>query len=94
MESFDQIGNFSQSLKDKLSKLKITFLLFGKETGILDGTEKYLFRLEDENYLECVLMRYQGTKSKQRNTLWYPVRLAAPWAVGFVQLDKVVFNGI
>lgn len=34
-----------------------------------DGTEKFLFRLQDGNYIECVLMRYRGNLSKQRNTL-------------------------
>ncbi|MEE0230441.1 MAG: 23S rRNA (adenine(2503)-C(2))-methyltransferase RlmN [Peptococcaceae bacterium] len=34
-----------------------------------DGTEKYLFGLEDASLIECVLMRYRGDFSKQRNTL-------------------------
>jgi len=34
-----------------------------------DGTEKFLFALQDGNYIECVLMRYRGDRSKQRNTL-------------------------
>ncbi len=34
-----------------------------------DGTEKYLFRLSDGEFIECVLMRYRGDMSKARNTL-------------------------
>ena len=34
-----------------------------------DVTEKYLFGLEDASLIECVLMRYRGDFSKQRNTL-------------------------
>lgn len=34
-----------------------------------DGTEKYLFGLSDSSLIECVLMRYRGDYSKQRNTL-------------------------
>lgn len=34
-----------------------------------DGTEKYLMALEDGSLIECVLMRYRGDFSKQRNTL-------------------------
>lgn len=34
-----------------------------------DGTEKYLFTLADNEQIECVLMRYRGDESKQRNTL-------------------------
>lgn len=34
-----------------------------------DGTEKYLMSLEDDSLIECVLMRYRGDYSKQRNTL-------------------------
>lgn len=34
-----------------------------------DGTEKYLMALSDGSLIECVLMRYRGDYSKQRNTL-------------------------
>mgnify|MGYP000058375639 CR=1 FL=1 len=34
-----------------------------------DGTEKFLLSLRDGEYIECVLMRYRGEQSKQRNTL-------------------------
>ena len=34
-----------------------------------DGTEKYLMELADGSLIECVLMRYRGDFSKQRNTL-------------------------
>lgn len=34
-----------------------------------DGTEKYLMSLTDGSLIECVLMRYRGDFSKQRNTL-------------------------
>lgn len=34
-----------------------------------DGTEKYLLAMNDGSLIECVLMRYRGDYSKQRNTL-------------------------
>lgn len=34
-----------------------------------DGTEKYLMAMNDGSLIECVLMRYRGDYSKQRNTL-------------------------
>lgn len=34
-----------------------------------DGTEKYLFQLQDRQLIESVLMKYRGDYSKQRNTL-------------------------
>ncbi|NLT95001.1 MAG: 23S rRNA (adenine(2503)-C(2))-methyltransferase RlmN [Clostridia bacterium] len=84
VESLGQIGNFSQNLKNKLGEYsKITVLKLVKKQVSRDGTEKFLFGLEDGNFLECVLMRYRGTKSKQRNTLCVSSQVGCAMGCGF-----------
>ena len=84
VDSLEQIGNFSQALKAKLGeKSKITVFKLVKKQVSRDGTIKYVFALEDENYLECVLMQYRGTKSKQRNTLCVSSQVGCAMGCGF-----------
>jgi 23S rRNA (adenine2503-C2)-methyltransferase len=40
-----------------------------REQRSADGTRKYLFRLEDGELIECVLMDYARTKSRDRHTV-------------------------
>lgn len=47
----------------------VAFPLLVREYKSSDGTEKYLLTLEDDALIECVLMKYRGDFSKQRNTL-------------------------
>ena len=59
--SFDEMTNLPASLREKLSdayyipKLSIIKKLVSK----IDGTQKYLLRLEDNNCVEAVLMKYK-----------------------------------
>ncbi len=59
--SFDEIGNIPKTLKQKLneelyiSKVSIHKVLVSQ----LDGTRKYLLKLEDDNIIEAVLMKYK-----------------------------------
>ncbi len=71
IDDFEQAHNVGKKLLDNLAndgydiinpELKQRFIS-------KDGTEKYLFGLADESLIECVLMRYRGDYSKQRNTL-------------------------
>lgn len=68
-----QIGQMHNLGKQLLALLEerceITTFTLERRQVSKDGTEKYLFRLQDGNYIECVLMRYRGDLSKQRNTL-------------------------
>ncbi len=59
-QSFDDMTNLSKGLREKLSlhyripSLQVREVLTSK----LDGTQKFLFALEDGNVIESVLMRY------------------------------------
>ena len=57
--SFEEMTNLSKSLREKLSEnMFITKLEIVDKKVSTDGTQKYLFALEDGNVIESVLMRY------------------------------------
>ena len=61
VSSFDEMSNISKQLKQQLNEaftLK-TCTIERKLVSAIDGTVKYLFRLEDGEYLECVVMSYK-----------------------------------
>ena len=65
VESFDDMTNISKNLKEKLNNdfyiqsLEMVQVLTSK----IDGTQKFLFRLNDGNVIESVLMRYKHGNS-------------------------------
>ena len=65
VNSFDEMGNISKDLKEKLmqngelTSLEQIEVQVSKE----DGTRKYLFALSDGNVIESVLMRYKHGNS-------------------------------
>ncbi|RDY32310.1 23S rRNA (adenine(2503)-C(2))-methyltransferase RlmN [Lachnotalea glycerini] len=64
-ESFDEMSNIPVSLRERL---KLTYEIINVssieiQTSKLDGTQKYLFRLNDGNVIESVLMRYKHGNS-------------------------------
>lgn len=66
----EQMHNLGKPLLSYLEQhCNITVMELERKQVSQDGTEKFLFRLADGNDIECVLMRYRGDLSKQRNTL-------------------------
>lgn len=65
VESFDQMSNVSKELRTRLSdRFKLTVLTPVEiKVSQLDGTRKYLFRLDDGNIIESVLMKYHHGNS-------------------------------
>lgn len=65
VECFDDMTNISNNLKEKLNNdfyiqsLEMVQVLISK----IDGTQKFLFRLNDGNVIESVLMRYKHGNS-------------------------------
>lgn len=70
VSQFEQMHNLSKSFRQALAQrcLLDNIHLVQKQISN-DGTEKFLLELVDGEYIECVLMRYRGEQSKQRNTL-------------------------
>jgi len=61
VSSFDEMTDISKSLRTKLAE--ISYLsnthIFKKYVSEIDGTRKYLVKLDDENIVECVAMFYK-----------------------------------
>lgn len=64
-ESFEDMTNLSRALREKLAAAYSFTCLQPVEvlTSRIDGTQKYLFALEDGNVIESVLMRYKHGNS-------------------------------
>lgn len=60
-KSFDEMTNLSKDLREKLdSRYEIRQARIGKkQVSQIDGTIKYLFRLNDNEFVESVLMKYK-----------------------------------
>ncbi len=70
VQHIDDMHNMGKKLLEALDEqCEITTMQLERKQVSKDGTEKFLFQLSDGNYIECVLMRYRGDMSKQRNTL-------------------------
>ncbi len=64
-DSFEEMTNLSKALREQLEE---NYTLRSMEvadvrTSAVDGTQKYLFRLDDGNVIESVLMRYHHGNS-------------------------------
>ena len=65
ISSFDEMNNLSKELRNKLkekTQLK-TFEIVEMFTSKIDGTIKFLFRLNDGNVIESVFMKYKHGNS-------------------------------
>ncbi len=65
IDSFEEMTNISQKLKEKLvNTCKLTILKkIEVQCSNIDGTRKYLFELEDGNMIESVWMHYKHGNS-------------------------------
>ena len=64
-DDYEEMTNLPKSIRDKL-KEQCTYTcleMVDRKISQIDGTEKYLFRLEDGNVIESVLMRYHHGNS-------------------------------
>ena len=65
VDSFDEMTNLSKALREKLdSQYRIPMVkMVERQISKLDGTNKFLFQLEDGHVVESVLMKYQHGNS-------------------------------
>lgn len=65
VDSFEEMTNLSKSLRDKLdAKYRIpTVKMLERQISKIDGTNKFLFELEDGHVVESVLMKYKHGNS-------------------------------
>ena len=64
-DSFDEMTNLSKALREKLdSAYRIPMVkMVERQISQIDGTNKFLFQLEDGHVVESVLMRYKHGNS-------------------------------
>ncbi len=93
IESFDEMTNFSKDLRKGLSEnyilapLKLEDHLVSK----IDGTEKFLFKTLDENYIESVLLKNDGT-GEGRLTVCISSQIGCQMGCRFCQTAKIGFK--
>jgi len=65
VDSFDEMTNLSKALREKLSsQYRIPMVkMVERQISKIDGTNKFLFQLEDGHVVESVLMRYKHGNS-------------------------------
>jgi len=70
VRSWDDMKNIGKNDRQTLSThLHLYALEKLREQSSKDGTRKYLFRLEDGETIECVLMDYSRARSRDRHTV-------------------------
>ena len=64
-DSFEEMTNISKGLREKLDATYCipSVKMLERQVSKLDGTNKFLFQLEDGNVVESVLMRYKHGNS-------------------------------
>ena len=65
VDSFDEMTNLSKDLREKLNSgyTLNSMEAVAVQTSQIDGTQKYLFRLQDGHVIESVLMKYHHGNS-------------------------------
>lgn len=70
VRTWEDMKNISRDDQQTLSsRLRLDALEKAREQRSRDGTRKYLFRLADGETIECVLMAYERSKSRDRHTV-------------------------
>ncbi len=93
IESFEEMTNFSKDLRKILSEnyiltpLKLEDHLVSK----IDGTEKFLFKTLDGNYIESVLLKNDGTE-EGRLTVCISSQIGCQMGCRFCQTAKIGFK--
>ena len=65
VDSFEEMTNLSKDLREKLNQNYTlnSMDVADVQTSKIDGTQKYLFRLQDGHVIESVLMKYHHGNS-------------------------------
>ncbi len=92
VESYDSMTDLSKSLRFFLNEsYHISPLIFEeRQISALDGTEKYLFRTRDGNFIESVLIRNDGTDDG-RLTVCVSSQVGCAMGCRFCQTAKLGF---
>lgn len=84
VQDWDELKNIGQGDRQKLQEgLALQPLKKIREQVSQDGTRKFLFRCEDGETLECVLMNYDRVKSRDRHTVCVSTQIGCPVGCAF-----------
>lgn len=93
VHNWEEMKNIGKEDREKLSKV---FYLqppqIIKERCSKDGTRKFLFRLADEESIETVLMDYENTFSRDRQTICVSTQIGCPVGCSFCATGMAGFQ--
>ncbi len=91
--SFSDMTNFSKQLRAKLDERYVLspLALEDRLVSALDGTQKYLFRTRDDQFIESVLIKNEGTDDG-RLTICVSSQVGCPMGCRFCQTAKIGFR--
>ncbi|MCQ9206541.1 MAG: 23S rRNA (adenine(2503)-C(2))-methyltransferase RlmN [Omnitrophica bacterium] len=88
VHSFDEMGNIPQTLKTALGRsYYIGKLKLYKHLKSIDGTEKFVFELTDNRFIETVLIH-----AKHRNTVCLSTQVGCKFACAFCSSGRGGFD--
>lgn len=92
VESFSEMTNFSKELRRRLDERFILSPLALEDRKIAaDGTEKYLFRTRDGNFIESVLIKMGGS-DEDRLTICISSQVGCAMGCRFCETAKIGFR--
>lgn len=92
VSSFDEMTNFSKDLRSRLGERFILspLTLEDRLVSQIDGTEKFLFRTHDDQFIESVFLRNDGT-DEGRLTICISSQIGCPMGCRFCETAKIGF---
>jgi len=93
VSSFDEMTDFSKALRQKMSDDFILSPLTLEDCVVskIDGTEKYLFRTQDDHYIESVFLK-NDTTDEGRLTICISSQVGCAMGCVFCQTAKLGFK--
>lgn len=93
VRSWDEMKNIGKKDRQLLrTHLHLYSLEKLREQRSRDGTRKYLFRLEDGETIECVLMDYERRSSRDRHTVCVSTQVGCPVGCAFCATGQEGFR--
>jgi len=89
---FSEMTNFSKELRNMFDERFIVspLTLEDRQISSIDGTEKFLFKTLDNNYIESVLIKSEGTDDG-RLTICISSQIGCPMGCKFCETAKIGF---
>lgn len=92
IQEFSEMTNFSKELRNRFDERFIVspLTLEDRQISAIDGTEKFLFRTTDNNFIESVLIKSDGNDDG-RLTICISSQIGCPMGCKFCETAKIGF---